>query len=217
MNLSAIPDPEVESLTSPAPWFRMGPLMVIDISMTVFYVIVGTFFPHVRESVDIALSPMMSGLDLVGLGVRRPSLLGSLDLIYYKNLIGIGVFFSVVLNVYSIGYVLINKKSAGISCREAHRRLVVTKGRGRLRTWVTLHLRMYLGIGSLAAFASFSLLNGIFGWWVFHVAKSDVFFTLAFCLGFLLPSCISVALWSIVIQYMVFDVKKILKFSMKLL
>lgn len=92
MSLAATHALERDSFTRPAPWFRMGPLMIINIFLTTFYVIVGTFFPHVRESVYIAPSPMMSGLDIVGLGVRRPSLLGQLDLIYYKNLIGIGVF-----------------------------------------------------------------------------------------------------------------------------
>lgn len=204
-------DSKTKSLTAPAPWLRVTPFALISSFSIITYILLGNFFPSGRVVVDYILTPVVDGLGLFYLNIRSPFIVGALEYDYYRNLTGLCLIFSVLYNLASVIYIFKTGKSAAISCEEAHRRMVILRGVSSRRAWLTLHAATYFIAGGIALFTTFSFFNGIFGWLVFSLGEHGILLTLIVCLGFLLPSAISVALWSAVIQYVLFDARKIIE------
>jgi hypothetical protein len=211
MNMPTASNTEMDSLTKPVPWFRSGPFVLIGSVTIIIYALLGNFSPRCRSVLDIFATPLVDSLGWVFLNVRTSPMSGELDPIYYRNLMGLCVLFSALYNLASAVYMIKTKSAAAVSCEEAHRRMVILKGVSSRKAWVLLHLGMYFVVGGIATLTSFAFFNSMFGWMGFLASKHDVLFILVICFGFILPSSISVALWSIVGQYVFFDFRKIIE------
>lgn len=212
MNLPSTPDPEMNSLTKPAPWFRSRTFVLVSSITITIYALLGNFSPRYRSVVDGFVTPLVDSLGWVFLNIRTSPMRGDLDPIYYRNLMGLCILFSALYNFASVFYMIKTKKVAAASCEEAHRRMMIMRGVSVRKAWVLLHLSVYVIVGGVAALTTFYFFNGMFGWMPFLDSKHDMLFKLIICFVFVLSSGISVALWSIVGQYVFFDLRKILEF-----
>lgn len=194
-----------------APWIRSTPFFIISISIIFTYVVLGTFTPSARNLADTLLTPVMNVVFWLLGNKINVCIQGPLPYIYYRNLIGLTVTFSIGYNLASIYFMVKNKTSAAISCRAAHYKMIKSKECSDKQAWLTLHAILYLVAVPIAALVSFILLNSVFGWFVFSLLQYSITTTLFICLCLVLPTCMCAAIWSIVMQYVVFDAYKLLR------
>ncbi|SDT07943.1 hypothetical protein SAMN05216598_3884 [Pseudomonas asplenii] len=206
---------DVDELRSRAPWFRTGPFVLVSSVVFFAYALLGSFFPAYRIIADKVVSPLIDSLGWVFLEVRTSPMIGELDPVYYRNIMGLCIFFTALYNLLSLLYMVKFRRVAAISCEEAHRRMVALRGISVRKAWVLLHVYVYVFVVLLAAAITFSFLNNMFGWLRVTVNKGDIFFELFVWFTLILPSGTSVAMWSIVGQYGLFDVRKIIDFISK--
>ncbi|NWB99588.1 hypothetical protein HX882_27260 [Pseudomonas gingeri] len=186
-------------------WFSSVPIYVVFLVLIIVYAFSGFYFHRFNEVLAGCLTPIVNGLGFVGIKIA-PILVGPLDDVFYKNLSGLSFIGASTYNLASFVYMIVHRRVAALSCVDAHAKLMKRKQWGAKKTWLILHFYVYVGVSALGVFLTACLLNGVFHWWVFAVARGDVLnaclISIYFCFAGMMPTC----LYSVVLQYAVFDV-----------
>lgn len=187
-------------------WMDIRIFAVSSFLIVVGYVLIGIYAPGLRPYIDFFITPIVEGLKFFYLNVRVCLLTGDMDATYYRNLAGMCIMLSVGYNVASIIYMLRNKQSAALSCELVLKRLMVlNKNIPRSVLWKKQSNVIYIKLGVMTAIMSLNLLNAMFGWVRIQVSSLSVISTLVVCFGMILPSCFCAACWSIILQYIKYD------------
>ncbi len=176
-------------LTQEPTWFSQKPYFLVPLSLLVIYSLIASESPELLALADKVITPLVDGLHYVGLGVTKPFMDGPMPERYYANLVGIGVWGVVIYNIRTIawyatrGVKTIDKTRAWEKVREK---------------WGILGLGLVIAAAFLSTilFASYlvlTLLNGIHGWFVFHV--TDMITPIINVAAWILPGTLITAFW----------------------
>ena len=174
-------------------WFRQKPYVFTTAGLLILYSLIASSSPETLAWVDQFITPVVGGLRFIGLGITKPFMDGSMPEQFYTNLVGIGVWGVVAYNVRSIlwfvtkGVQTIDRKAAWQKVRDK---------------WGVAGLIFYVAasivfISLFASYCTLTFLNGIHGWFVFHVR--DFIVPPAFVMMCVFPGILITPLWWVVI------------------
>ena len=155
-------------------------------------------------SIDNFISLLMRPLYLIGLGIKKPFILGVKENEFYENLTGIGMYGVVMYNAMSILLLKFRDDESLLDDENSMAEVVN-------RFSFSLIINVFLFSIAVLLLGFFSILNAINGWVVFNT--SDSLLTSAFwvCCFFLLPGSFVAAYC-----YGVIRIIKIIYFKFKL-
>lgn len=185
-------DQNSKLFTQEPTWFSQKPYFLVPLSLLVIYSLIATEGPELLALADKVITPLVDGLQYVGLGITKPFMDGPMPERYYANLVGIGVWGVVAYNIRTIvwyatrGVKTVDKTIKWAKVREK---------------WGVVGLGLVIAAAflSIILFASYlvlTLFNGIHGWFVFHV--TDMITPIINVAAWILPgSLITVFCWLI--------------------
>ncbi|MDB5775547.1 MAG: hypothetical protein JWP38_1680 [Herbaspirillum sp.] len=171
-------------------WFSQKPFWGGFVTLIVLYTLAGTYSPSMLIWMDVILTPLVQALRFLGLGITTPFMGGAMPKEFYVNLTGIAVWGIVIYNIASVLFLYTCKWTFPSTDESRQRALKNKPNWGPVRTWMTAVTVFFF----IATYCTLCLLNGINGWFVFHM--HGFFLTAAWPVFFLLlPGSLLIALW----------------------
>ncbi len=157
--------PEARAVSAPG-WFPQKLILYPTVALTAGYSLIAAFSPRALEWLDLLVTPLTHSLDLIGLGINKPPIDGPMPERFYVNIVGLGVWGIVAYNAASIWWMANGKGFSTLDRKVVWQRMKVRFG--PVGAWLALpvHLLFY---ALLVAYSALALLNGINGWFAFHV------------------------------------------------
>ena len=158
--------PEAHAISAPR-WFPQKLIVYPTVALTAAYSLIAALSPRALEWLDLLVTPLTHSLDLIGLGINKPPIVGPMPERFYVNIVGLGVWGIVAYNAASIWW-MANEKGFGALDRKVVWQQRMKVRFGAVGAWFALpvHLLFYALLLTSSALA---LLNGINGWFAFHV------------------------------------------------
>ena len=199
-----INNPALAALSEPKKWFPQKPILVPLVAALVLYSMIGHGRPELLVWVDKIVTPLVDSLKFIGLGISKPLMDGPMPERFYTNLVGFGVWAVVVYNVAAIRWFLANRQYIGYD-KLREQRLMAKKGWSQRRAWYVLRATILFVMLPVAVYFTLSFLNGIHGWFVFHV-KDFVVPTLI-VMTWVFPGAFIISIWAMVLMFVLHDVR----------
>ncbi|OGS72842.1 MAG: hypothetical protein A2063_11000 [Gallionellales bacterium GWA2_60_142] len=174
-------------------WFRQKPYVFITAGLLILYSLIASKSPETLAAVDYFLTPIIDSLRFIGLGITKPFMDGPMPERFYTNMVGIGVWGVVAYNLRSVLWFVMKRG------RIADRREVWDRLKDKWGIWgMRLAIVSSVLFGVLCAgYCTLVFLNGIHGWFVFHVR--DFIVPPAFVMMWVYPGALVIALgWTVV-------------------
>lgn len=182
--------PEALAAPNRSKWFLQGWIVYPTVAALLIYSMIAARAPGALAWVDQFVTPLVNSLRFVGLGIAKPFIDGPLPGRFYSNIVGIGVWGVLAYNAVSIWWMANGKGFKAVDRKAIWQRLKVQYGPVGACFALPLSLVFYV---LFAMYCTLALLNGINGWFVFHVKDFIVpTFTIMF---FLFPGAFITILW----------------------
>lgn len=170
-------------------WFPQKPYFLIPLGILVMYSLIASESPELLLLTDKVIAPLVDSLHYIGLGVTKPFMDGPMPERYYANLVGIGMWGVIAYNIRTI----IWYATRGIKTTDKKRKWEKVREKwGILGLWLVI-AAAFLSIILFASYLVLTLLNGIHGWFVFHV--TDMLTPIINIMVWLFPGAFITAFW----------------------
>jgi hypothetical protein len=151
-------------------WLKPTPYWLIFGSLIIVYATAAAYSPRIVSGMDILLTPLTQTLIFFGLGIKKPFMDGAMPQGFYVNLTGISIWGALACNTASVLYFYRYKWLVPTNGELKERMLKTKRNWSLLRAWLTVFLVLAL----LSIGCGLFFLNGINGWFVFHVPSLTV-------------------------------------------
>lgn len=152
-------------LTQEPTWFSQKPYFLAPLSLLMIYSLMASASPELLALTDEVITPLVDSLHYIGLGITKPFMDGPMPERYYANLVGIGVWGVVAYNVRTIAWYA----ARGVKTIDKTRKWAKVREKWGVSGLGLAIAAAFLSIVFFASYLVLTLLNGIHGWFVFHV------------------------------------------------
>lgn len=191
-------------------WFSQAPIFLPIIGIAFAYPLIAAFNSTLLGWIDVVLSPTVDALRWIGMGIDKPPMDGPFPTRFYLNETGIVVWGAVIYNAITFAYLIIKRRPMSRNPEKALQRLIEKHRWGRVRAWFAVRSAVFLFGVPFAAYCTACLLNGIHGWFVFHI---DEYSAVALpLLVFVLPGALAGMMWLAIAEYFFYDCMSLVKF-----
>ena len=129
------------------------------------YSLIASESPETLPLIDQFITPIVDSLKFIGLGITKPFMDGPMPEQFYANMVGIGVWGVVTYNLRSILW-FVMKRGRITDRREVWERIKDRRGIWGMRLSI---VSSFFFCALFTCYCALTFLNGIHGWFVFHV------------------------------------------------
>lgn len=176
-------------------WFKQKPYVLTTAALLIFYSALAAKYQSAFVWIDKFVTPVVSALHFIGLGVIKPFMDGPMPAHFYANMVGIGVWGVVVYSLRAVWWYV---KSKGRIADRSKTWELVRKEKGEAGFRGLLAGSFFVCI-FIAVYCPLLLLNGIHGWVVLHV--HDFITPVILVMAWVFPGVLIIPIWWTLIWY----------------